>query len=58
MTESRLDSALAARGLARSRTYAARLIADGLVTVDGTPVLKASAHVSDDQRIAVAESDH
>lgn len=58
MTESRLDSALAARGLARSRTHAARLIADGLVTVDGAPILKASAHVAGDQHIAVAESDH
>jgi 23S rRNA (cytidine1920-2'-O)/16S rRNA (cytidine1409-2'-O)-methyltransferase len=58
MTESRLDSALAARGLARSRTHAARLIADGLVTVDGAAVLKASARVADGQTIAVAESDH
>ena len=39
---SRLDAALAARGLARSRTHAATLIADGLVTVDGRPVVKAS----------------
>lgn len=58
MTESRLDSALAARGLARSRTHAARLIADGLVSVDGAPGLKASARVADSQDIAVAESDH
>ena len=34
----RLDAALPARGLARSRTHAATLIADGLVTVDGRPV--------------------
>ena len=45
---SRLDSALAARGLARSRTHAAALIADGLVSVDGRPVVKASAPVADD----------
>ena len=32
---SRLDAALAARGLARSRTHAATLIAEGLVSVDG-----------------------
>ncbi|MGK2938214.1 MAG: S4 domain-containing protein, partial [Solirubrobacteraceae bacterium] len=37
----RLDAAIAARGLARSRTVAAKLIADGLVTVDGVPVVKA-----------------
>ncbi|HQA24371.1 MAG TPA: S4 domain-containing protein, partial [Rhodoglobus sp.] len=30
MTDTRLDAALAARGLARSRTHAAKLIADGL----------------------------
>lgn len=54
----RLDAALVARGLARSRTYASRLIAAGTVTVDDRPVLKASAQVADDQRIAVAEADH
>lgn len=58
MPDSRLDAALAARGLARSRTHAAKLIADGLVTVDGSPVVKASALVRHDQRIDVAESDH
>ena len=46
----RLDAALAARGLARSRTHAATLIADGLVTVDGRPVVKASTQVGDDAR--------
>ena len=54
----RLDAALPARGLARSRTHAATLIAEGLVTVDGRPVVKASTQVSDDARIAVAASDH
>lgn len=58
MPDSRLDAALAARGLARSRTHAAKLIADGLVTVDGAPVVKASATVGDEQRIEVAGSDH
>jgi 23S rRNA (cytidine1920-2'-O)/16S rRNA (cytidine1409-2'-O)-methyltransferase len=58
MPESRLDAALAQRGLARSRTHAARLIADGLVTVDGAPVVKPSAHVVDTQLIEVAPSDH
>ncbi|MBG6053614.1 23S rRNA (cytidine1920-2'-O)/16S rRNA (cytidine1409-2'-O)-methyltransferase [Salinibacterium sp. CAN_S4] len=54
----RLDAALAARGLARSRTHAARLIADGLVSVDGAPVVKASVQVADAQSITVAGSDH
>ncbi|MET0812500.1 MAG: TlyA family RNA methyltransferase [Microbacterium sp.] len=54
----RLDAALAARGLARSRTHAAALIADGLVTVDGRPVVKASTPVADDAAIEVAHADH
>jgi len=57
-SESRLDAALAARGLAKSRTTAARLIADGLVTVDGAPVVKASVKVRPTQVIAVASADH
>ncbi|MCP2637220.1 TlyA family RNA methyltransferase [Microbacterium sp. HD4P20] len=55
---SRLDAALAARGLARSRTHAATLIADGLVTVDGKPVVKASAPVAEDSAIEVSGTDH
>jgi len=58
VASTRLDAALAARGLARSRTHAAKLIADGLVTVDGAPVVKPSAPVRDEQRIDVASSDH
>ncbi len=58
MTDQRLDAALTARGLARSRNQAARLIADGLVTVDGQPVVKSSAKVRDDQEIVVAATDH
>lgn len=54
----RLDAAMPARGLARSRTHAATLIADGLVTVDGRPVVKASTQVADDAQIAVAATDH
>ena len=54
----RLDAALAARGLARSRTHAATLIADGLVTVDGRPVVKASTQVADDAALEVAGADH
>lgn len=54
----RLDAALAARGLARSRTHAATLIADGVVSVDGRPVVKASTQVDDSTAIEVAASDH
>lgn len=58
MADQRLDAALAARGLARSRTHAAKLIVDGLVTVDGAPVVKASATVSENQLLEVAGADH
>ncbi|MFS0854425.1 TlyA family RNA methyltransferase [Microbacterium sp. 179-I 3D4 NHS] len=54
----RLDAALAARGLARSRSHAATLIADGLVSVDGRPVVKASTSVSDTAELSVAGADH
>jgi 23S rRNA (cytidine1920-2'-O)/16S rRNA (cytidine1409-2'-O)-methyltransferase len=54
----RLDVAMPARGLARSRTHAATLIAEGLVTVDGRPVVSASTPVSDDAQIDVAATDH
>lgn len=53
----RLDATMPARGLARSRTHAATLIADGLVTVDGRPVVKASTQVADDAVIEVAATD-
>lgn len=54
----RLDVVLAARGLARSRTHAASLIAAGTVTVDGRAVVKAGAKVDDDAVIEVAGADH
>lgn len=54
----RLDAELAARGLARSRTHAATLIADGLVRVDGRPVVKASTSVTADSRLEVDGADH
>lgn len=54
----RLDAALAARGLARSRSHAATLIAAGVVSVDGRPVIKASTSVTDEAEITLAESDH
>jgi 23S rRNA (cytidine1920-2'-O)/16S rRNA (cytidine1409-2'-O)-methyltransferase len=54
----RLDAELAARGLARSRTHAATMIAQGLVTVDDRPVVKASAQVGEDAVLEVAGADH
>jgi 23S rRNA (cytidine1920-2'-O)/16S rRNA (cytidine1409-2'-O)-methyltransferase len=54
----RLDAALADRGLARSRTHAARLIADGLVTVNGAPVVRPAHKVADTDLIEVAGADH
>ncbi|MFD2341647.1 TlyA family RNA methyltransferase [Clavibacter tessellarius] len=53
----RLDAALPALGLARSRTHAARLIADGLVTVDGRVVVKPSFRVLPGSAVAVAGTD-
>jgi 23S rRNA (cytidine1920-2'-O)/16S rRNA (cytidine1409-2'-O)-methyltransferase len=58
MPEQRLDAALAARGLARSRTHAATLISAGLVTVDGRAVVKPSAKVGESALLEVAASDH
>ncbi|SDH34632.1 TlyA family RNA methyltransferase [Microbacterium pygmaeum] len=54
----RLDAAVAIRGLARSRTHAASLISEGLVSVNGRPVVKASAQVGDDAQIEVSATDH
>lgn len=54
----RLDRALATRGLARSRTHAQTLIAQGVVTVDGRAAVKPSAPVDDSAHISVAEPDH
>lgn len=58
MSDQRLDAALAARGLVRSRTQAAALIAEGRVSVDGRPVVKASFKVGADAVLAVEASDH
>ncbi|WP_424936048.1 MULTISPECIES: TlyA family RNA methyltransferase [Bacteria] len=54
----RLDATLAARGLARSRTHAASLIADGLVTVNGAPIVKPSHRVGEEDVVTVAVADH
>lgn len=53
----RLDQALVERGLARSRSQAQQRIAEGLVTVDGRPALKASARVPEAATVAVAGDD-
>lgn len=49
----RLDQALAQRGLARSRSAAARLVGEGQVLVNGRLVTKPSRTVQDDDRIEV-----
>ncbi|WP_435745857.1 TlyA family RNA methyltransferase [Microbacterium sp. PMB16] len=54
----RLDAALAARGLARSRSHAATLISEGLVSVNGRPVVKPSTSVDDSAEITIAGADH
>ncbi|PTT19657.1 TlyA family rRNA (cytidine-2'-O)-methyltransferase [Microbacterium sp. HMWF026] len=54
----RLDAELAARGLARSRSHAAQLIAAGLVSVDGRAVVKPSTPVAESQVLDVAGDDH
>lgn len=54
----RLDAALAARGLARSRTQAAALISQGAVRVDGAEVRKPSTPVAPDAHLEVAVPDH
>ncbi|MFZ6990720.1 TlyA family RNA methyltransferase [Curtobacterium sp. RRHDQ66] len=53
----RLDATVAARGLARSRTAAAKLIQDGRVSVDGTAVVKPSTPVLPDAAIVVDAGD-
>lgn len=50
----RLDRAVVARGLARSRTQAQSMITAGMITVDGDIVRRASQHVRDDFHIDVA----
>ncbi len=54
----RLDAELAARGLARSRSHASQLIASGVVSVDGRPVVKPSTPVAAESEISVAGADH
>lgn len=49
----RLDVALVQRGLARSRTAAQRVIAEGLVRLDGAPVIRPSIKVNADDELTV-----
>lgn len=54
----RLDLELVRRGLARSRTHAAKLIADDAVRVDGEAVTKASQSVGESAAIEVSDTEH
>ncbi|WP_369047105.1 TlyA family RNA methyltransferase [Sinomonas sp. P10A9] len=54
----RLDLELVRRGLARSRTHAAKLIADDAVRVDGEAVSKASHPVPESAAIEVSDTEH
>lgn len=56
MTRRRLDAELVRRKLAASRTVAQRLIADGLVTVGGSPATKPATLVAAGAAIVVAEA--
>jgi len=52
----RLDQALVARGLASSRSVAARLIASGAVQVDGEQIVRAAHQVAPEAALGVLES--
>ncbi|HEV7623439.1 MAG TPA: TlyA family RNA methyltransferase [Amnibacterium sp.] len=58
MTEARLDVALVARGLARSRTAAARAVVDGAVRVDGAVVVRPSTKVADGALLELEPARH
>jgi len=57
VADERLDAALASRGLARSRTVAAKLVSDGMVSVDGEWIVKPSFRVTPGADIRVAPTD-
>jgi 23S rRNA (cytidine1920-2'-O)/16S rRNA (cytidine1409-2'-O)-methyltransferase len=54
----RLDVAVVARGLVATRERARALVLAGQVLVNGAPVTKAGAGVSDDDRIVLRQPDH
>lgn len=54
----RLDIAIAERGLARSRSRAAELIAEGRVSVDGAIATKAGTRIAGGAEIVIAGADH
>lgn len=56
--DERLDRALAALGLARSRSHATTLIAEGGVTLEGVTAAKPGAKVVRGTRIDVSGADH
>jgi len=58
VTDPRLDVALVARGLARSRTAARRAIGEGAVTVDGAVMTRASVKVPDTAILALDPPRH
>lgn len=58
MTRRRLDAELVRRGLAPSRTEAARLVGDGLVQVGGYPTPKAATQVDGGTSIRLVEPAH
>ncbi len=57
LSEERLDSRLVALGLAPSRTAAQRLIAAGVVTVDGAPCYKPAQRVAATAQVALTAHD-
>lgn len=54
MSRVRLDAALAARGLARSRSHASQLIAEGRVTLNGRQVDKPALAIIDTDQLTVS----
>jgi len=58
VSEARLDVSLAERGLARSRSQAADLIAAGQVRVNGAVVRKAGMRIGADHDVSVETPDH
>lgn len=55
MTGQRLDVALLAAGLARSRTHARRIVEEGRARLDGRPVGKSSASVPEGALLSVVD---